>query len=180
MTNWPALIGEHIQVHQQIRALDREGLWEHALPSLGASEADVARLEEKLGQLPPQFRSFLLAADGWRAFYQWVDLFSVRELLGQEREEATRLVPAALGPYRAPSFLAVAATRAEERDLGADVFFLALSGPTVGRVDWIGGAEVVDTFSDFAEFFVSMTAYERREEKRLVKEWACPAFVDTF
>lgn len=39
--NWPALIDRHVLVQQRIRELDREGLWNHELPAVGATPAEL-------------------------------------------------------------------------------------------------------------------------------------------
>ncbi len=178
--NWPALIGRHVLVQQRIRDLDREGLWRHELPAVAASREAVTKLEGRTGPLPTEFREFLLAADGWRAFYQWADLFGTKDLLGPESTEAETML-AALKHEGAlqevppgTRLLPIAVTRVGQRHLGlgADLFALALSGPSVGRVYWFGGADLVDTFSGFGEFFASMTQYGEREATRLATERA--------
>lgn len=184
--NWPALIGRHVLVQQRIRDLDREGLWRHELPAVAAAREEVTTLESRTGPLPTEFREFLLAANGWRAFYQWADLFGTKELLGPESTEAETILAALkrAGVLEevpvATRLLPIAVTRVGQRNLGlgADLFALAVSGSSVGKVYWFGGAELIDTFSGFGEFFASMTEYGEREVARLSTERAAsPLFV---
>lgn len=50
-------------------------------PPSGAAEHDLVRVEHRLGrQLPPSYRAFLLAQDGWPRFFQGAALFGVLPL----------------------------------------------------------------------------------------------------
>jgi hypothetical protein len=56
-------------------------------PRPGASEADIAAAEGKLGKpLHPSHREFLLAHDGWRHFAWGMSLFGTAELTGEDYE----------------------------------------------------------------------------------------------
>ncbi|MBL8937790.1 MAG: SMI1/KNR4 family protein [Archangium sp.] len=174
--DWPALIGRHVLVQQQITELDAEALWGHELPGLAASPAEVAALETQTGRLPDAYREFLLAANGWPAFHQWVDLFSVAELMGERRAEAHQLCAASWkqGVFEGTAatlaeLLPIGSTRPGYRDLAATVFVLGLR-ETRGTVYWLGAHGLVDTFPSFTTFFASMTEYGLEEVGELERQ----------
>jgi SMI1 / KNR4 family (SUKH-1) len=81
-------------VKQKIAEVDFEHLWENTSPGFAASEDQLQALEARLGfVLAPQYRAFLLHANGWRAFMQHVDLFGTEDLEGGRRlERAVALI----------------------------------------------------------------------------------------
>ena len=86
MRNWRPLIAEMASIMDEIRAHDRRGLWQQHAPEPGASRAELADAERRLGlRLHPFYRRFLGVANGWRAFWTDVDLYGTRELLDPER-----------------------------------------------------------------------------------------------
>lgn len=81
--DWKSEIAKGVMIQQRIEELDREGLWDHHLPGVAAGEDEIAATEERIGfPLDPQYRRFLRFANGWRCFYQAVDLFGTPNLLG--------------------------------------------------------------------------------------------------
>ena len=81
--DWVAEIVKGVVIQQRIEELDVDGLWERHLPEVAASEDEIAATEHRLGfVLDPRYREFLRFANGWRCFYQSVDLFGTRTLLG--------------------------------------------------------------------------------------------------
>src|SRR5258708_8086288 len=85
-TDWKQRIVEVVLVKQKLAELDTRGLWQYGLAAVGAGEAALGAVEAHIGEpLDPRYRSFLLHADGWPAFYQTVDLFGSGDLLGSDR-----------------------------------------------------------------------------------------------
>src|SRR5258708_39274814 len=85
-TDWKQRIVEVVLVKQKLAELDTRGLWQDRFPAVAAGEAAQGAVEAHIGQpLDPRYRSVLLHADGWPAFYQTVDLFCSCDLLGSHR-----------------------------------------------------------------------------------------------
>lgn len=62
-------------------------------PPSGAAEHDLVRVEHRLGRpLPPSYRAFLLAQNGWPRFFQGAALFGVLPLARGTFVEVARMV----------------------------------------------------------------------------------------
>lgn len=175
--DWRKAVGALILVHRKIGELDREGLWANELPTVAAKPEQITETEQALGcRLNPRYREFLLAANGWRAFYQWVDLFGTRELLGEPMQRAAvriavlqkaGVLPAALRVPR--DVMPVAMTRSGEGADQPDLFVLLAAGDAAGSVLWISDEEV-DRFESFDAFLLAMIEYNRQELSDLARE----------
>jgi hypothetical protein len=155
--NWPAQIVRMVKVKEALAAADKQHLWGRHLPEVGASEEQLEAVERKLGKaLDPHYREFLKFANGWRSFYQNVDLFGTAELVGGEKiDYARRLLTATPDDVlKVPrgQLLPIAATL-EDRDL------FVLDSRT-GEVIWLAGEEI-DRYPSFDEYFVAMIAYNQ-------------------
>jgi hypothetical protein len=156
------IVRQAISVSEELAQADLNEIFRHASPSPGASLTDVVNYERRVGrQLPTAYREFLQVVDGWPAFYQEVDLCSLRDLSGSElMERGWMLVEAAdegsggiLGISRS-THLPIGVSTA-----GIDVFLLLLEEPT-GAVSWVAGGEV-ERFSSLPQFLKSMVEYNR-------------------
>jgi len=178
IADWRKVIGILIFVHDQIRDLDSETLWGNELPRVAATESALAVAEFQLGsRLHASYRAFLLHADGWRGFYQWVDLFGTPELAGEPMLRALRQLERlereglhAQRGLRSSDLLPVAMTREGKEAQDPDLFVIVREGrPQEGRIFWYGRDEI-DTFDTFDSFFLAMLDYNREEFKDLVRE----------
>lgn len=175
MTDWRRLIGELILIKQAMADVDARGLWEYRLPTLAASESDLAKVEGAIGEpLDPSYRSFLSYASGWPAFVMDIDLFGVRDLLGGSRFSHAMMLLDFVDDRVLKS------TRVNRADLlpiaasQAQPVLMALtrrSSTTPGMVIWYHGDEV-DRYQNFGEFFLSMVEYNRLELQALREELA--------
>jgi hypothetical protein len=168
MRDWLPAIGQLIKIHQQIRQLDAKKLWNHELPRVPATPERVREVENAIGPLDASYREFLLFADGWERFYQWVDLFGTSDLMGEAFQRASDRVhelerELVSEGVSLANTLPIAMTGPEGVNDAPDLF-LIVNAPdgSAGRVLWLS-SEVVDTFKDFEEFFASMTEYNRLE-----------------
>lgn len=81
MKNWGDIIATMIVVKQEMLEYDKEELWDYYLPEVAASGEDILRIEKLLGfSIDPHYKEFLSYANGWKGFYQSVDLFGTNEL----------------------------------------------------------------------------------------------------
>ncbi|TDP96796.1 SMI1/KNR4 family protein [Labedaea rhizosphaerae] len=165
--DWRAEIVKGVIVHQRLAELDTAGLWSYHLPELAASEDEIEATESALGhRLDPQFREFLRYANGWRSFYQDVDIFGTRALLGEGAMGSVREMLAAVDPelffedvgLAIDDILPVAAS-----DKQTDIFLMSTQeSQERGVVIWFAGY-TIDRFDSFNEFYLSMLDYNRRQ-----------------
>jgi hypothetical protein len=171
--DWKARIVELVLVKQRLHEVDREGLWEHRLPAVAATPAELQAAETALGEpLDALHRGFLTAAGGWLAFWHDVDLFGPGDLVGGPRWSRGAQAVADLEEDVVRSagvtrevLLPIAVSAAD-----LDLFVLTRrAAARPGMVLWFAGAEV-DRFADFHEFFVAMTDYNRLEVQALEQD----------
>ncbi len=173
MKDWRLEIGTLIKIHQEIRVRDVNRVWANDLPRVAAQSDRLREAEELLGPLDPDYKGFLCFADGWPAFYQWVDLFGTPELLGKAFQNARARLDSCRSALEAKGIrpeaaFPIAMTRMEISSSDPDVFFVLSPRPaTAGRVLWVA-SEIVDEFSGFDEFFAAMTEYNRIEVAELM------------
>lgn len=176
IVDWRIAIGELVLLHHHIHDLDYEQLWANELPRVAAKPGDIIRVERQLGcELDQRFKAFLMCADGWRAFYQWVDLFGTEELLGEpmraalcQLDELDRGDVLVTAGFRAADLLPVALTRSVKGTEVPDLFTIVKSKHNRnGQVVWFANEEI-DRFRDFDAFYLSMLDYNREEIKELV------------
>jgi hypothetical protein len=172
--DWEVEIVKGVLIHQRIEELDRGRLWRRHLPSVGANEAEISAAETQLGvRFDPKYRAFLHYADGWKSFYQAVDLFGTRNLLGAAPMDSAQRQLAAIDPTKfqlatasaTTAFVPIAASPVQE-----DIFLLGQpwsSNP--GMVLWFATREV-ERFPNFEEFFLAMLDYNRLEIAELERE----------
>jgi hypothetical protein len=168
--NWKEEIVKLVYVKQLIAERDTRRLWPHHLPEVAATGEEIAVVERHLGfALDDKYKRFLLFANGWRGFYQSVDLFGTADLTDsmkalRAREMAKNIDPAAwaeCGENRG-NVLIIAATPVD-----LDVFFITgPSGRVPGTVHWFAGT-LIETFSNFEEYFLAMADYNRAELRDL-------------
>jgi SMI1-KNR4 cell-wall len=166
MMNWKDRIAALILVKQELMRQDVERIWPYHFPEVGATEKSLQDLEEELGyKLDFTYRSFLQHANGWKGFYQTVDLFGTEQLKDPTKNEyAERLLTAIDDLVLKGScvirseLLPIAATEYDK-----DLFVLCLpNSAKPGEILWFAGEEI-DRFENFVEFFLAMTEYNREE-----------------
>lgn len=172
MDNWIDIIATMILVKQDMEKNDREELWEYYLPEVAATEECLAEVEKKLGfLLDIQYKEFLKHANGWKAFYQSVDLFGTDELLTSSNMDYAMSILEAIEDSVLKSsgvardqILPIAATKVDK-----DLFVITKpTSSNSGIVIWFAGDEI-DRFDSFTEFFLSMIDYNREELKYLLE-----------
>jgi hypothetical protein len=174
MNDWPSEIVRGVLVQQRIEELGEGHLWRRYLPEAAATEDELLAVERELGHpLDPLYRTFLRYADGWRCFYQDVDLFGIRQLLGAQPMDAAVIQFAAI---RESEFLiGVGMPKADVLPIAAspvqaDMFLLARPWSRhPGTVSWWSG-QLIERFPDFDEFYLAMLDYNRKEIQYLEEE----------
>ena len=78
--DWPVLIGHLVLVHQRQGELMGGAYEDRVPPRAGASEEQVAALEERFGPLEATYRSFLAHVNGWQDFTAGIALLDVEAM----------------------------------------------------------------------------------------------------
>ncbi len=158
-------------VREELDRLDTEGLRKpHFFHNeVAASEDQLTSVEASLGhEIDAQYRSFLSRANGWKGFYQRVDLFGTAELTGGAHMDKSLSLLESLEPIvplcgvQRSELLPIAVSHTD-----IDLFVIGRpSSPLARKVLWLAGG-LIDTFQNFGEYFLAMVDYNRREVKRL-------------
>jgi hypothetical protein len=167
--SWPVLIGILVQVKQTLAQVDG-GLWPYHYPEVKATEQILGDTERKLGlRLAPSYREFLLHSDGWKGFFQTVDLLGSEELIAGPHRA---FFDASYGVLRDEEWRAIGLERGRTlpfgislQDKDAFVFDLTQEREWEFRIVWLAGG-VVDEWTSFTDFFKSMIEYNRREVRQ--------------
>lgn len=167
--DWKRRVVELVLIKQRLADADKEELWEHHLPGVAATSAQLTAVEAKHGKLDASYREFLSVAGGWRGFFQTVDLLGPDDLLGGARwKRAVEL----LG-YLEPGVLHAAGVNRDEllpiavSSVEIDLFVMTRPmSRQPGVVIWFAGDEI-ERFSSFDEFLAAMRDYNRREIEQL-------------
>ena len=172
ITDWQQEIGIAIQVKQALQEADTRGVWVHHLPEVAASEADLRFCEQQLlHELDLRYRAFLRVANGWKSFYQSVDLFGTGDLIGSGRMQSARRLLTALDRRviadtgcGISELLPIAASGHDK-----DLFVIAQQcSQQAGKVFWFAGEEI-DRYPSFDGYFLAMIEYNRVEVGELEK-----------
>lgn len=178
MNDWPSEIVRGVLIQQRIEELDHGHLWQRHLPEVAASEATLVETERQLGHsLDPLYRDFLGHADGWRWFFQSVDLFGTQQLLGATPMDCALVQ---IGAIEDADFLAAVGMPKDDilpiaaSPHTSNMFLLGRPGSRwPGTVTWYTG-QVIERFPDFDEFFLAMLDYNREEIRDLEAEAGNP------
>jgi len=173
MNFWKNSIGIMILIKQDISKHDNEGLWEYYLPEVGANEADIKEIENFFGfPLDKYYREFLTYANGWKSFYQSVDLFGTKEICSNSIMTYTNYILNSLeeavltnSGFSRDELFPIGSTKDDK-----DLFVITKhNSKNPGMIIWYAGEEI-DRFSNFKDFFLAMTEYNREELKYLKGE----------
>ena len=169
---WPDEIARLALIKQRLADADKKRLWPYHLPSLAASRDMLNEAESALKlDLDPRYAQFLSHANGWKGFYQTVDLFGTNDLAGSEDMMAALELAQAVeenvliaAGVTVAQILPIAWTR---HDL--DLFALTLpSSSNPGEVLWFAGS-LIERFANFDDYFLAMVDYNRAELARMLQ-----------
>jgi SMI1-KNR4 cell-wall len=177
MKDWRPAIARMVEVKRVLAEVDTDGLWEHHPPRAAATEEDIAAVEARLGlRLDPQYREFLLHANGWPSFFHTIDLFGTEELAGGGLMDVANEMLDASDPIvweqtglDRQSLLPIAATMTAR-----DMFVMPVQdAQQVAPVVWLDLPEI-ETFPSFERCFQAMIEQNELEATELREEGAPP------
>ena len=164
ITDWKKEIAVAWYVQNETSKLDTAKQWNYFLPNVAATEEEVVRVEEALGHpVDARYRGFLKFANGWRGFYQRVDLFGTAELANGAPMHLAMSLLRAIEPealeksgVQEEQLLPIAVSSSD-----LDLFVITRPpSPQPGVVIWFAGYEI-QRFTSFDEFFLAMVDYNR-------------------
>lgn len=164
--NWEQEIAKLVYIKQVLSGYDHRKLWPHHLPAVAATREQIAAAENALGYpLVGGYGELLRHANGWRGFYQTIDLFSTEDIIGGARKANALEMFGAVddGVIREcgiprEDLVPIAASM-----LDRHLFVMASPRSRLpGEVLWFAG-ELIDRFPTFEEFFLAMMDYNRSE-----------------
>lgn len=155
-SDWDSLIRELKCIRTLVEKADTEHLYEYFSPYASVPEKEIQEVEQLKESLNEQYRSFLLKAGGWPAFFQAIELFSPQDLLSGERHKRALILVSYLDNenvfefegLNSNDFLPIAVSSVD-----LDVFVLGREGSSVaGQVFWFA-AYLIEKYPSFMEFF---------------------------
>ncbi|RSN92342.1 SMI1/KNR4 family protein [Acinetobacter pittii] len=160
--DWPKEIARMAFVKNALHEADTRKIWPYYLPELGATIDNIVKTEVILGEEIDRFyREFLLYANGWKGFYQYVDLFGLSDLIGGKKMQyALDLLDVIDEKY----FLKKGFCRNDLMPIAAtlidkDIFLIGKRNSSIaGKVIWYAGEEI-EIFENFNEYFLAMVDY---------------------
>jgi hypothetical protein len=163
ITDWKKEIATAWYIQNETSKLDVEKQWDYYLPSLAATEQDLTFAERIIKHpLDLRYRQFLSFANGWRCFYQRVDLFGTKELIDDRMRSAMSLMEEIAPEVFAKSGV-VKSQLLPIASSSTDIDLFVITRPISlhpGRVIWFAGEEI-DRFATFDAFFLAMVDYNR-------------------
>jgi hypothetical protein len=170
--DWKREIAIAHLVKQKVAEADIAGIWKHPFPEVAATEWSVSKAESELGfELNEEIRDFLLHADGWNSFFHSVDVFGVKDFLAGFRYDRAMELLKSLEDVQDVCGLEISellpfAVSAED----IDVFVMSKPNTaSPGKVFWLAGG-LVEEFSDFNEWFLTMVDHNREQYQELMKK----------
>jgi hypothetical protein len=175
LDEWKKQIGIAFYIKEKFAVLDQGRLWGPLYyPELPASEEELRLVEASLGSpLPTQYRQFLMCANGWKRFYQDVDIFGTDELRRGDRMiaaiealdwlDANDVITKA--GYSRKELLPIGISQDKENNT---LFCITTSNaPYAGVVLWFS-EKFIQAFLDFRDFFLAMCEYNSMEVKEFL------------
>ena len=169
--DWKKEITIAHMVRQKIAEVDVAQIWLYPYPEVAATEKQVLELERKLEMsLSLDHKEFLLHANGWRSFYQAVDLFGIEELQSGSLHNRAQELLNSLGNLKdicgfdVNEVLPIAVSTED-----IDLFLITNQrSRQSGLVFWFAG-QLIDHFSSFEEWFLAMVDYNRLEYQGMIE-----------
>jgi len=159
--DWEFEISKLVFIKEKIYELDSLKLWEYHLPNVSAKEKQIDNLQKECkNKLPSKYIDFLKYANGWKSFYQNVDLFGISDFHDSKRQRYVGTIYSQL-PDSIKDKEKLVPIASTYQDI--DLFCINIE---TGEVIWFAGGEI-DKFNDFNDFFLAMIDYNREELRDL-------------
>ena len=167
---WPMMLAAAAGVHARLRELEPS---HHAstAPRPANTETVLRAYETETGEsLPPGYREFLLAADGWEACYFQMDLFSLAELRSGGTEARGRKLLRLYDDEEVLEQLGIDAVDVVPVAAGQRLNLVVVyrfGTDRAGEVVWIDAGEAVGRYPDFRAWFADLAGRKYRALTRI-------------
>ena len=169
MTDWMPRIVALVRLKEQIARYDVDRIFPYTLPSVAASAERIDAYEQGTGlTLDPGHRSFLAAANGWRAFFETQDLLSVEQLAsGEHRDVFTAWIDSAPPHAREQGYSsATLLPIAVDFEMPFHAAMPVVDGRVAGQVLSLDPSGIIEAFDSFEEYVDAIIAYTQRKLTR--------------
>lgn len=171
MDEWKERLVEMLMVRNELYKADKGQLWEYHYPEVAAELSEIILSQEKLQiKLSQDYIDFLLCANGWKCFYQLVDLFGTKDFEAENMSLAKMLLNTELEYDESLNdikeyLFPIAVSRTDK-----DLFVMVLKeGKEYGQIIWLAGGEI-ERFLSFSAFFEAMIEYNKEELEDILDE----------
>ncbi|MBP3610218.1 MAG: SMI1/KNR4 family protein [Lachnospiraceae bacterium] len=171
MDKWKERLVEMLMVRNELYKADKGQLWEYHYPEVAAELSEILLAQEKLKiKLSQDYIDFLLCANGWKCFYQLVDLFGTKDFEAKNMSLAKMLLNTELEYDESLNdikeyLFPIAVSRTDK-----DLFVMVLTeGSEYGQIIWLAGGEI-ERFLSFSDFFEAMIEYNKEELEDILDE----------
>ena len=171
MDKWKERLVEMLMIRDELYKADNGQLWEYHYPEVAAELREIQLAQEKLEiKLSQDYIDFLLCANGWKCFYQLVDLFGTKDFDAENMSLAKKLLNTELEYDESLNdikkyLFPIAVSRTDK-----DLFVMVLAeGREYGQIIWLAGGEI-ERFLSFSDFFEAMIEYNKEELEDILDE----------
>lgn len=171
MKDWQERIAAMLTVREELQKSDEDELWEYYSPEAAADMSEISEVQKKLGlSFIEDYIDFLLCANGWKCFYQTVNLFGTKDYESEIFTYAQKMLDVELEYIDElreirEHLLPIAVT-----ELDMDKFVMVLKeGEDYGTVVWLAGGEI-ERFDSFSDFFEAMIEYNKEDLEELLED----------
>lgn len=171
MDRWKERLAEMLIVRNELYKADKGELWEYHYPEEAAELSEILLYQDKFQiKLSQDYINFLLCANGWKCFYQLVDLFGTKDFETENMSLAKMLLNNELEYDKSLDdikeyLFPIAVSRTDK-----DLFVMVLTeGRKNGQIIWLAGGEI-ERFHSFSDFFEAMIEYNKEELEDILDE----------
>lgn len=170
MDKWKERLVKLLMIRDELYKADKERLWKYYYPEVAAEMNEILLAQKRLKvKLSQDYIDFLLCANGWKCFYQLVDLFGTKDFETENMSRAKAFLNIELEYNKSlkniKDYLFPIAVSQTDKDL---FVMLLTEGSDYGQIIWFAGGEN-DRFSSFSDFFESMIEYNKEELKDILQ-----------
>lgn len=159
MDYWKLYIEQMSQIISEVEKHDKEGMWNYYPPNKPAAVEQIIEFEKNIGfELDLEYKKFLESSNGWKAFYQNVDLFGTGDYKDYNKMKYMSEIFQEIDSEIKENIFPIGVST-EDIDLFAIVKTNCVDE---GKIIWFAGGEI-ERFKNFKVFFEEMMVYNKRE-----------------
>lgn len=150
------LINELMTLKDNMKKIDINNVFEYYSPNPPADNKKIEMFKKHNIFDDSEILSFYQKCNGWKCFYQMVDLFGTEDYFTDKITYADVILKEVLKYQDEFTDQQVVPIAISQDDM--DIFVLVKEGKCKGNIIWFAGGEI-ERFSSFKDFFAKMTEY---------------------